>query len=150
MKKVNYSFVAIVILLLTIYFYSNLKQKYESRKISNTNLHRSFEEALDCQCDQGIVVSPYLKVLGLIQNENSEEQKQKWLLETEKGISVLFENETKNCSAFNFKKYDLVRIRGEIIYLDSGPVIRSAYFRSVGNSQNGYVEYLGKRYCEKP
>ena len=137
-KKIYFIVTAIIFFMSLFYFYQPMKQNYQSHRIAKTNPYLSFDEAVNCKCSQNAVVTPFLKVIGLIKNEKPDDTRQKWLIQSDNDVSILFEIDTQNCAPFNFNKYDLVRIKGDLVYLDNGPTI----------SKVEYVDYQGKKYCE--
>lgn len=136
--------VIIVILLLFAaqifsYFYT-VDQRKNKSEAAKFNAYKSFDEALQCHCDTEAVKTPPLKVMDLIQIKKSDLSLQKWVLVTEAGLKISFENNTLVCPSFHFNRNDEIQIQGSIYYTDSGPVIRK--------NRSGYIEYHGRKYCE--
>jgi len=109
-------------------------------KIIKTNPYLSFDEALLCKCDKDEIVTPYLRVVTNIASDQSHMQK--WLLTDNKNLFLVFENDSDKCRSFNFKKDDLILIRGKLTYHPENPIL------SLNTNSPHYLEYQGKKYCE--
>lgn len=109
-------------------------------KIIKTNPYLNFEEALNCKCDKTENTTPFLKVVTLLSHDQTHLQK--WLLTNDKQQFFIFENKTDQCRTFNFKKDDLIRIKGRLTYGPENPVI------TLNPKIKSYIEFQGKKYCE--
>lgn len=110
-------------------------------KIIQTNPYVSFDEALVCKCDKNEIVTPYLRVVSNISSNTS--QIQKWILTNDKQQFFVFENDLNQCRSFDFKKDDLILIKGRFIYSPENPILR------LSSTTHSYIEFQGKKYCEK-
>ena len=109
-------------------------------KIIQTNPYSSFDEALTCKCDREEFITPYLRVVSNIASNQSKFQK--WLLTNDKQQFFVFENDLDKCRSFDFKKDDLILIKGRLSYHPENLILR---LKSKGPT---YVEFQGKKYCE--
>lgn len=109
-----------------------------------------FEKGLDCKCDQNFVVSPFLKVVKKLKDDNRGIRHQKWLVQSPSGQIILFIHNLELCKPLNLQKNDQVKLAGEFKWTDKGALIHWAHFDPKKKRLDGYVELEGHKYCERP
>jgi hypothetical protein len=117
-----------------------LAERASIEKIIQTNPYTAFDEALICKCDKAEIITPYLKVVSLL--SDSKASLQKWLIANDKQHFFVFQNDTDQCQPFNFKKDDLILIKGKLTYSPENIVL------ALSRERPSYLEYQGKRFCE--
>lgn len=109
-----------------------------------------FAKGLDCKCDQNFVVSPNLKVVKALKEDDHGIRHQKWLVQAPSGQIILFVHNLELCKPLNLQKNDQVKLAGEFKWTDKGALIHWAHFDPKKKRPDGYVELEGHKYCDHP
>lgn len=141
----------ISLVLLALVFWNFLKPKsmsqtavIEEKPISSLT---PFEKGLDCKCDQNFVVTPSLKVIKKLKDDNKGVRHQKWLLQNSNGQIILFVHNLELCKPLDIEKNDSVQLAGEFKWTEKGALVHWAHFDPKKKRPDGYVEFKGQKHC---
>jgi hypothetical protein len=112
-------------------------QAYDRNKIINNNPYLAFEDSFKCKCGEGIVVTPFLNIKSLQKNKIIENQY--WILSTNSDESITLVVNSKKCPGLILRENQILRIKGYLSFTNGEAQI---------NTQAGYVEFEGRKYCE--
>ncbi|MBC7465045.1 MAG: DUF3465 domain-containing protein [Bdellovibrio sp.] len=107
----------------------------------------AFEKGLDCKCDQSFVITPALKVIKKLKDDNQGIRHQKWLVQSPAGQIILFVHNLELCQPLDIEKNDMVQLAGEFKWTDKGALIHWAHFDPKKKRPDGYVEFKRRKYC---